>query len=155
MLLRPIRLQWVRASFFALVIGVCAECGAAEPEGPWTRYGDPVSGDEISSSAGPGHCGWEDAHFLAVSWAGGRQPETRTMRQYIRDPDGVLGQPDLQTRYRPSVPLPDGAVDTGYENDGYRLWFADKSGDGFAYLTRDGGRTAEAWPLDEDPIGCD
>lgn len=135
---------------------VLAGCGAAEPSGPWELAGEPVDRDQVESSAGPEHCGWQDAHFLSLSWPPKRTyDDPRRKRTYVRDPKGVLRGTGLTAGFRADAVLPAGAEATGYENDGIQLWFAPSDSDITAYLVSDDGKHVEAWPRDTAGIGCD
>jgi hypothetical protein len=136
-----------------------AGCGGDEPSAPaeeWTRGGEPVSIDVISTYDGPGHCGWEKARFLVVSWpihtAGDAEPKAA---QYVRDPEGVLGQEALQRALRTDATLPEDAKPTGYERDGTALWLADSDRQTTAYLVTGNPPRIEAWPRADPPVGCD
>lgn len=149
--------MWLRRR--ALGLGTClllAACGSAEPSGSWKLAGEPVDPDQVESSAGPEHCGWQDAHFLSLSWPPKRTyDDPRRKRTYIRDPEGVLRDAALTAKFRGDAVLPAAAEATGYENDGTELWFAPSDSDSTAYLVSDGGQRVEAWPRDIAGIGCD
>ncbi|MFF7450059.1 MULTISPECIES: hypothetical protein [unclassified Streptomyces] len=110
----------------------------------WTdRAGKRVPVSIVSSSVGPAHCDWQDAHFLSTG-------EGRDGRHYARDPKGVLGDDMLEAPYDGGVTLPADAEDTGYRLGDRQLWFtADKE---TAYVrTSDG---VEAWPRVKEGWGC-
>lgn len=141
----------------ALVL-LLAGCGAeeeAEPAGAWSRAGTTVADDLIESGAGPAHCGWQSAHFLHISWPPGSFPAHRADRRvYIRDPEGVLPEGQVQARFQADAALPADARPTGYENDGRELWFAPGDEDATAYLVTEDGDTVEAWPRATRGYGC-
>ncbi len=126
-----------------------------EPAGAWSLAGDEVPIEEINSSAGPSHCKWEEAHFLSVAWPpGSGRSSGAEYRTYIRDPNDVLPLQELRERLRLDAELPPDARATGYENDGWELWFA-SSDDTAAFLVSDGGDGVESWPRDTTGLGCD
>ncbi|MFF8955583.1 hypothetical protein [Streptomyces sp. NPDC014894] len=112
--------------------------GFAESKGyeVWTdRDGRRVPVAELSSGAGPEHCDWQKAHFLQV----GAEPERRS---YGRDPDGVLPEEMLTSRYEADVTMPGDARDTGRRLNRWELWMA--ADDAKAYVRTP--RGVEAWP---------
>lgn len=147
---------------FVLVLAVAASlsgCGESdagvEPSGVWTLHDKPASRDQIESNAGPEHCAWQAAHFLGLSWPPGRTyDDPRRKRTYVKDPDGVLDfAPELREGYKATTALPGDALDTGYRNDDYALWYSPSAGDSRVYLVRDDGRV-ELWPKATRPVGC-
>ncbi|MEU0254880.1 hypothetical protein ABZ299_20745 [Streptomyces sp. NPDC006184] len=99
----------------------------------------PVS--RISGSAGSAHCGRQSAHFLRLDG-----------REYVRDPEGVLGRDGLlRAPYRGNVRMPAAAHDTGYHHRGRRLWSTDDRNT--AYVRASHGM--EAWPRAKEDAGCD
>lgn len=124
-----------------------------EPSGPWSLAGEPVSRKQVESNAGAAHCGWEKAHFIGLSWPPGRTyDDPRRLRSYAKDPTGVLGAPALRDGFEPDTKLPGDAVDTGYRNGGYALWYSPATGDKRVWLVRDG--KVESWPKDTVGGGC-
>lgn len=126
-----------------------------EPTGPWSLADETVGLEEIESSSGPDHCEWQDAHFLSVAWPPNTDGSARTeRRQYVRDPEGVLPRAELRERFRADAELPADARATGYENDGWELWFAASDDTATAYLVADNGNKVEAWPRDAPGLAC-
>ncbi|MET7289533.1 hypothetical protein [Streptomyces sp. NPDC005573] len=104
------------------------------------RAGKRVPVSRLSSSSGAEHCGWQSARILDVDG-----------HEYARDPGGVLrGDGLLEEPYRPDVPMPAGARDTGYHREGLRLWL---TGDRATAYVRTS-RGVEAWPSVKDGTGC-
>jgi len=122
----------------------------AYPGLTWTRHGRPVDGGELSSSAGPEHCGWQSVVFLFVGWPLGTVSQTSAeVREFVRDPNGVFDQ-----RLRPLVRhavLPADAADTGYRTGGLELWLSPSNPDA-AYLRS--GSDVERWPRADPLIAC-
>nr|MDT0663349.1 hypothetical protein [Micromonospora sp. DSM 115978] len=141
----------------ALVVGVLlmAGCGADDglPTGDWRHNGAEVSAAKIESYAGDDHCDWQEAHFLHVVWP--LSGESGQRRQFVRDPEGVTGVPELRQGFRADAELPTDAAPTGYENDGTELWLAGSDQDVRAYLVSESGEKVEAWPRADPPVGCD
>jgi hypothetical protein len=110
----------------------------------WTdRAGHRLPVAEISSAAGPEHCGRQRAHFLTL----GRDEDART---YARDPHGVLDPGLLTAPYRAGVRLPSTAWDTGRRYGEQELWLtADPT---TAYVRTPHG--VEAWPALRAGVGC-
>lgn len=151
----------MRRCVLVLLLSVLATgCGVGlgerepEPSGPWSLDGEPVSTKQVESNAGPEHCGWQEAHFLGLSWPPGRTyDDPRRLRTYAKDPSGVLDTaPRLRADYQADTALPGDAVDTGYRNDGYALWYSPSAGDSRVFLVREG--TVESWPEAGALLGC-
>jgi hypothetical protein len=149
-----------RAAATVLAAALLASCGA--PSSPdsvaetWMRDGVAVSIDVISTNDGSGHCGWQQARFLHLGWP--IQPDPNRLPktdQYVRDPQGVLGDGSLAKALRLNASLPDDAKPTGYARDGAELWLADSDRDRFAYLVTGDPPQVEAWPRADPAIGCD
>lgn len=105
---------------------------------------------------GAEHCGWESAAFLMLAWPLGSDVQRiggESARQYVRDPNNVLGgdfdvtPPDLQAE------LPADAWSTGYHRGDWQLWVSDTDVDEAVYLVAAGG-TVERWPRASTIIGC-
>jgi hypothetical protein len=110
----------------------------------WTgRDGHRVPTTTLSSFAGAEHCDWQSAHFLDLG-------RGKDLRQYVRDPDGVLDRDGLTAGYDGKAKLPGDARDTGYRLGDRELWLTpDRS---TAYVrTPDG---VEAWPRAKQFIAC-
>jgi hypothetical protein len=119
---------------------------------PWSLDGTPSSLEESGMHRGTEHCDWEAATFLVVGWPPGHQARGGNLRQYVRDPEGVL-RSDHATQLVLDAELPADAAPTGFHDAaGIELWVA---ADGStAYLVGDEG-SVEAWPRAEPVIGCD
>ncbi|MEU6372424.1 hypothetical protein [Streptomyces sp. NPDC046909] len=110
----------------------------------WTdRNGKRVSVNVISSSVGPAHCDWQEAHFLELG-------EGKDRRLYARDPHDVLGEDMLEAPYREDVTPPADAEDTGYRLGDWRLWLTDAKDTAYV-RTPDG---VEAWPRVKQGMAC-
>jgi hypothetical protein len=127
-----------------------AQCNPAEfdpanddelPARVWTdRHGSRVPTTKVMSYAGPEHCGWHSATFLAL----------HEDSQFVRDPQGLFGQEWLEATFARDIRLPTTAVDTGYRLDDWELWLAaDRSA---AYVIT--GEGTERWPAAKRPILC-
>ncbi len=119
-------------------------CAAAE-FGPGTDFGDDVAvwsnGQDgvLLERTGAEHCGWEMVRTLTL---GGRQ--------YVRDPEGVLGDRPLEGRYDPSAVLPSDAASTGHHRGERALWLsADRR---FLFVVDQS--TVERWPASTLTLAC-
>lgn len=119
-----------------------SEAGFADGRRVWTHVD---SGAILTDIVGPGHCGWQSARILHVI-----APDD-SIKQYVRDPEGVLGVP-LRDSYAADLDaVPDDAGDSGYRTaDGGELWFTES--DRAAYVVL--GDAIERWPRTTDVIGC-
>lgn len=142
--------------------------GAAPPVDPadltvsWTDaegrelpdgVGEPDPDLVINTIQGPEHCGWEKAVLMHLSVpVGSVSKSSDEVRQYVRDPDGVLGRPELMTAFDATATLPDDAEPTGIRNGSVELWVAPSSLEQEVYMGRDG--MFEAWPRATELIAC-
>ncbi|WP_371667742.1 hypothetical protein OG985_08940 [Streptomyces sp. NBC_00289] len=110
----------------------------------WTDAdGHRVASTTLSSYAGAEHCGWRSAHFLGTG-------RGKDVRQYVRDPEGVLESDSLTAAYDGKAQLPDDARDTGYRLGDRELWLTDDRSTAYV-RTSDG---VEAWPRARQFIAC-
>jgi hypothetical protein len=103
---------------------------------------------------GPRHCDWESVTFLQLAWPPGRvaaSDQARNVRQYLRDPNGVLADLSAPGGFGPAA-LPPDARDTGYRHGGYHLWVSRSDADRFVYVVGPGG--VERWARATQPIAC-
>ncbi|MBE1491393.1 hypothetical protein [Plantactinospora soyae] len=155
----PRRFLVVAAFWAVLATTTLAGCvGTAEsaPAESWTRNGETVDIEVISTNDGPAHCEWQRARFLQISWPIYSAPDGQPRSaQYVRDPEGVLGHEALRRAFRSGATLPEDAIPTGYERDGTALWLADSDRETTAYLVTEDPPRVEAWPRADPPLGCD
>lgn len=105
----------------------------------------------INTIPGPEHCGWQSAVIMHLAFPVGVPSRTaETTRQYIRDPEQVLGAGLAPLEL--DATLPDDAEPTGFRNGDIELWLAPSTVDDVAYVGRDG--TFEAWPRAPELIAC-
>jgi hypothetical protein len=118
---------------------------------PWTdRDGCLVRMDVLAESPGPDHCGYERATVLTTGQPVGTPFSTmHDDRQYVRDPDGVYGDPALAAAFDPDATLPPTAVDSGFRRDGVELWH-DPADPSAVWLV--GPDRTERWPAGEPAI---
>lgn len=106
----------------------------------WTdAAGEPVATTTIQSSRGPEHCDWQSMTFLELG-----------KTTYVRDPLPGLAEYFAGT-YRAHTTLPTGAIDTGYQRSGERLWLSSDRHTAYVGTERDVG----AWPREIKPLLCD
>jgi hypothetical protein len=145
----------------AVLLAMSSAACAGEPPResvaqPWTRNGEPVSIDVIESHDGSAHCEWEKARFLQVAFPILSELDRRPRsNQYVRDPEGVLGDGSLGRALRIDATLPADAKPTGYSREGTELWLAESDREQTAYLVTGNPRKVEAWPRADPPFGCD
>jgi hypothetical protein len=122
------------------------------PGPTWTKDGRAVDGRELNSIAGPDHCSWQSVVIMHLGWPLGTVSRTSAeVRQFIRDPDGVI-DPSLSNRLAIAIDLPADATDTGYRNGDLELWLSPSTPDA-AYLRV--GDDVERWPRADPVIACD
>lgn len=121
------------------------------PGPTWTKGGSPVDGLELNSIAGPDHCGWQSAVLMHLGWPLGTVSRTSAeIRQFIRDPDGVIDA-GLRDKLAIAIDLPSDAEDTGYRFGELELWLRPSEPDA-AYLRV--GDDIERWPRADPVIAC-
>jgi hypothetical protein len=130
-----------------------ARCDAAELPRSWTdatgllvwhdtATGEPVPTTVLEAWRGPEHCGWQETTFLTVDHA-----------LYLRHPTADLAD-DAAEPWQAHAALPAGAVDTGFERDGERLWLSADRRRAFVG-SPDAPGDVELWPRATDRPGCD
>lgn len=114
---------------------------------------------EAITTRGPQHCELESVVFLKLGWPVGTtvaadSPE-EAMREYVRDPDGLLQDYRVTLLGSLQVPteLPADANPTGYSLPDARLWLGPDEGDTYVYLESEDG-TVERWPRLAEPFAC-
>jgi hypothetical protein len=121
------------------------------PGPTWARGGRAVVGRELNSIAGPAHCDWQSAVMLYLGWPPGTVSQSiADRRQFIRDPDGVIGF-GVRDELAIAIDLPDDARDTGYRSGELELWLAPSDPDA-AYLRA--GDDVERWPRADPVVAC-
>ena len=143
------------------VVGVWSDAnGNRLPDGT----SDPSKGFPlvIHTFNGDSHCDWESVVFLHMSWPPGTVL-TGTVgddfgagrfRQYVRDPNGVLGN-WFARNFNPDASLPRDARPTGLNRGPWELWISPSEADRAVFLLNDG--KAERWPRPRSgrlPILC-
>jgi hypothetical protein len=118
----------------------------------WTREGRAVSEFELSTSAGPGHCGWDSATYLTIGWPPGTVASYATgAHLYIRDPRGAVNG-----SYRDGLVLhailPADARPTGHRHGAIEIFVSPSDEDRAIYVVGPGG--AERWPRSDPMTLC-
>ena len=124
----------------------------ATPDYPgyvWTRDGHAVSPEEFGTIAGPRHCEWQNATFLFTAWPPGT-PTTSSdrIRQYIRDPKGVI-RGTFKDRFVIHATLPKDARPLGYTYQSIQVFTSPTDQDEAIYVV--GPTAVERWPR-SDPL---
>lgn len=115
---------------------------------PWTDAdGCLVRVDVITSYRGADHCDWQSAEVLTI----GTPVLTRMVgpgdgTQYVRDPDGVYGDPTLVEGFDPAAVLPETAMSTPFFAGTAQVWLDDEA----AYLVD--GFGVERWPAGTEAL---
>jgi hypothetical protein len=139
----------VRAKSPLATVASAFDAPPAYPGYRWSRDGREVGEFELTSIAGPAHCGWQSATVLFLSWPLGTiATSSDQSRQYIRDPQGVF-QGSLRERLDKHATLPPDARATGYRLGQIELFLAPDGADDAVYLVAPGG--TERWPR-ADPM---
>lgn len=116
---------------------------------PWaTGEGCALRPDVIADLDLAEHCELQAARGIVLGNPPGTRSETAlTTFQFLRDPKGVVGRPDLAAAFDPVAPLPVDAVDLGYRLDAAALWLASDTAS--IYLV--GPDHTERWPRAAGP----
>lgn len=117
----------------------------------WTRNGERASEFEITTIAGPDHCGWGSAAVMFIGWPPPRlAPTADDARQFVRDPNGVMGR-RFREDLRRAVRLPPDARSTGFRHGDIEV-FVSPSDDTGIYVVSP--RDVERWPVSEPMTLC-
>jgi hypothetical protein len=123
----------------------------AYPGYDWYRDGRKVSAFELTTIAGPDHCGWQEATFLTIGWPIPRVTQTiADARQFVRDPRGVISVA-LRDRLSTAASVPADARATGYRHGPIEVYVSPTVDDAIFIV---GPAGAERWPRNDPPIGC-
>jgi hypothetical protein len=147
------------AARFPIACGAATDV-ASEPD--WRQYADYrrwttadgclVRIDVLADRPGPAHCGFEAARIIITGISiGARYTDESSSATWVRDPSNVLGDPATASAFDADAKLPDGAVDTGFRQQGTELWVAPTDRSAIYLVT---GASVERWPLDPDPAFC-
>jgi|SRR5438874_4138562 len=139
----------VRARSPLATVASAFDAPPAYPGYRWTRDGHEAGEFELTSIAGPAHCGWQSATMLFLAWPIGTVATSGDQtRQYVRDPQGVL-HGTYRDRLVLHASLPADAASTGYRLGSIELYLApEREGDAI-YVVAPAG--AERWPR-ADPM---
>lgn len=117
----------------------------AWPGDPWFRDGRQVLRSELGVAAGPEHCTWQEAAYLASS----ALPAPRDMGGglWARDPKGILEHfPRAQAEFQSPAVLPGDAAFTGYYQGPVEVWTAPSDDSAYVYLVNGDDRSdVERW----------
>jgi hypothetical protein len=147
------------AAMFPITCGAATDV-ASEPN--WRQFADYrhwktsdgclVRIDVLADRPGPAHCGFEAGRVIITGIPIGARYADGSSSTYVRDPGDVFGDAATASAFDPRAKLPEGAVDTGFREEGTQLW-VDPTDRSAIYLVA--GTSVERWPLDPDPAVCD
>lgn len=122
---------------------------------PWRHATEgEVPKEVVNWRKGTNHCGWESAVVLAVGWPIGKPAGTwEDIRHYVRDPDEVLPEGWVRSKYAAVDRLPDKARNSEYRAGNIALYWM-PGDDGHIYLVQEGG-AMERWPAATELIACE
>jgi hypothetical protein len=80
---------------------------------------------------------------------GARYGASADTLEFVRDPDGAFGRPELSKGFAADARVPDEAVDTGFRRGDTQLWHIPS--DSSAVWLVEHGR-AERWPAGTTPV---
>jgi hypothetical protein len=131
---------------------------AHEPD--WRRYADYstitdsdgciVRIDVLAERSGSDHCGQGAARVLITGDPFGTPYGSGADSvHYVRDPDGLFGDPGLAAGYREELTVPSGAGFTGYLIGDRPIWIDPDDPDAVWVIAED--TTAERWPRGKTP----
>jgi hypothetical protein len=110
----------------------------------WSRDGRSVGEFELTTIAGPSHCGWQSATLMFIGWpVGTAAPTSGSARMYVRDPQGVYDT-GIRDRLVRNAKLPSHAKPTGYRLGPIELYLSPTDQDDAIYVVAPSG--AERWP---------
>jgi hypothetical protein len=117
----------------------------------WTRDGQPATEFEITTIAGPDHCGWAAAAMMFIGWPPPTTaPSADRARQFIRDPRAVV-DPRFREQFRQGVKLPADARSTGFRHGGIEVFVSPSDDTGIYLVSR---FDAERWPISDPMTLC-
>jgi len=160
--------RFVIATLVTLLFILVAGCSVFHGNpfvGDWLdAAGSPVPDEDVEgegfvldSFVGSGHCDWDSATFLLISWPPGRVDDDwvtsdiddGTVRLYVRDPDAIFAS-SLQGEFNADAELPTDAVATGLHRERWEIWTSPD--DAAIYLV--GPDHVEQWQRATTFIGC-
>jgi hypothetical protein len=146
----PLNLLDVRARSPLASVASAFDPAPDYPGYRWSSDGRDVESTELTTIAGPSHCGWQSATMLFIGWPPGTRAATSAgSRMYVRDPHGAYS-----TTYRDRLvlhaTLPADARSTGYRLGPIELYLSPTDQDDAIYVVAPSG--TERWPR-VDPMG--
>jgi hypothetical protein len=145
----PLNILDVRARAPFASVSSAFDAPPGYPGYRWSRNGQSVGEFELTTIAGPSHCGWQSATMIFIGWPPGTiAVSSAGSRMYIRDPQGVYSPKyrDLLVR---NATLPADATPTGYRLGPIELYLSQSDQDEGIYVVAPSG--AERWPR-VDPV---
>ena len=148
----PLNILDIRARAPFATVASAFDAPPGYPGYGWSRNGRGVGEFELTTIAGPSHCGWQSATMAFIAWPPGTVSTTSAgARMYIRDPEGVYSAKyrDLLVR---RATLPGDATPTGYRLGPIELYLSASDQDEAIYVVAPSG--AERWPRVEPMRLC-
>lgn len=120
----------------------------------WTGPdGEVVSTRTLNVIRGPEHCDWQASLWMHIGWPLGTQADTAAdIRQYLRDPQGVLPDGTTPTSLDTDAQVPESASPTAYEAGDVQLWLGEDGGQNAVYVVFPD--HAERWPRATEVFAC-
>lgn len=148
----PLNLFDVRARAPFASVASAFDAPPGYPGYRWSRDGREAGEFELTTIAGPSHCGWQSATMVFIGWPPGTvAPTSASARMYVRDPQGVYGA-EFRDRLVRSAALPPDAKPTGYRLGPIELYLSPSDQDDALYVVAPSG--AERWPRVEPMRLC-
>ncbi|CAN5889087.1 hypothetical protein BH20ACT7_BH20ACT7_11990 [soil metagenome] len=138
-----------------LLAGCAGETSVGQLVGArWTAAdGQTVTEEVVNVIRGPEHCDWQSSVWLHLGWPPGTKARTvADVRQYVRDPRGVLPRPVKGGTLSVDIRLPPEAEPVGFRSGQAELWFGSDRGAEVLYVKLPD--RVERWPRSREAIAC-
>ena len=146
----PLNILDVRARAPFASVASAFDAPPGYPGYSWSRDGRAVGEFELTTIAGPSHCGWQSATMVFIAWPPGTTAVSSAgSRMYIRDPQGAYSA-TYRDRWVRNATLPADAQPTGYRLGPIELYLSASDQDEAIYVVAPSG--TERWPR-VDPAG--
>jgi hypothetical protein len=140
----PLNILEVRARAPFASVASAFDAPPGYPGYRWSRDGREVGEFELTTIAGPSHCGWQSATMIFIGWPLGTiAPTSASSRMYVRDPQGLY-ETEVRDRLVRNATLPTDAKPSGYRLGPIELYLSPSDQDQALYVVAPSG--AERWP---------